>query len=145
LLAVLLAAFAVFLFDLGYAGLVTRITGKPLPDQAILAWLSLGAQGLSWLAVVGIVLAGPIAEEIVFRGLLFGALEKRLPAGWTISITATCFALAHLQPIYFVPIFAVGLMLGWVRHKSGGIALPLVIHCLNNAVGLLIALYRLAI
>jgi membrane protease YdiL (CAAX protease family) len=140
LLAVFAAILGVFLLDFGYEWMIEYITGKPMPDQMIISWLSVGGQSRPWLAFVGIAMAAPAAEEILFRGLLFGATESRLPTKWTIVVTAAVFSGAHLQPIYFVPIFAVGLMLGWARQKSGGLGLPIVVHCLNNCVALLIAM-----
>jgi membrane protease YdiL (CAAX protease family) len=37
---------------------------------------------------------------------------------------------------------AVGFVLGWARHKSGGLALPVILHCVNNSAALLLAMLR---
>jgi len=60
--------------------------------------------------------------------------------GLTILVTAALFTLMHLQPIFFMPIFALGIVLGWARHASQGLVLPVVIHCLNNSIALLVIL-----
>jgi hypothetical protein len=86
---------------------------------------------------LAIATVAPATEEILFRGLLFGAIGRRLSGPWTIVVTAAVFALAHLQPIYFVPLFGVGLVLGWARQKSGGLVLPILLHCVNNCGALL--------
>lgn len=94
------------------------------------------------MTLVGISIAAPMTEEILFRGLLYGALRRWLSARWTIILTAVVFATVHLQLIYFPPLFGFGLVLGWARHKSGALALPFVIHFLNNAIALLAVMHH---
>jgi membrane protease YdiL (CAAX protease family)/Tfp pilus assembly protein PilF len=139
----LLAAIAAFgcalLFESGYTWLVERITGKPIPGQMIVSWLSAGGHS-RWVTFLGVALLAPAGEEVLFRGLIFGAIRGRLSSGWTVVITAALFALMHLQPIYFAPLFAIGLVLGWARDRSGGLALPIMLHCVNNCGALLVAM-----
>jgi membrane protease YdiL (CAAX protease family)/tetratricopeptide (TPR) repeat protein len=141
---VLLSSFFVVLAAMavcwGYTSLVEQISGKPMPRQIMARWLGSDIGKWPWSVFLGVALAAPITEEILFRGLLYGAFKKRLSTIWTIIWTAALFALVHLQPIYFAPIFALGLALGWVRNKSEGLWLPVMMHSLINAVALLIAL-----
>jgi tetratricopeptide (TPR) repeat protein len=140
LLAVFAAIGVFILFNFTYAYLIEHITQKPMPDQEIVAWIKAGIRSSPWLTFVGIAIAAPMAEEILFRGLLYGALQRWLSARWTIILTAVVFATVHLQPVYFLPLFGFGLVLGWARHKSGTLALPFFIHLLNNSIALLIAI-----
>jgi membrane protease YdiL (CAAX protease family) len=142
ILAALAALAGVLVFDGLYESIVVRVTGKPMPSQLIAPWIGAAAQQESWLTFIALGFVAPAAEEILFRGLLFGAVRKWLSGAWTIVVTAAVFAMIHLQLVYFVPVFAVGLMLGWARHKSGGLLLPITLHCLNNSTALLIAMAR---
>ncbi len=49
--------------------------------------------------LVGTVLLGPLAEEVLFRGFLFRQLvsRSRWPVGWAIGVSAVAFALAHYR------------------------------------------------
>jgi membrane protease YdiL (CAAX protease family) len=105
----------------------------------IVAWLNTAVHS-RWLTFLSVALLAPAGEEILFRGLLFGAMRGRLSASWTILVTAALFALMHLQPIYFMPLFAMGLVLGWARDRSSGLALPIMLHCINNCTALLVAM-----
>ncbi len=52
-------------------------------------------------------------------------------------ITAFCFALAHFQAFYFVPLFAMGLALGWLRLQTRSLRVPMLMHAFNNWIALL--------
>jgi membrane protease YdiL (CAAX protease family) len=51
--------------------------------------------------LVGTVLLGPFAEEVLFRGWLFRQLVTRAkwPVGWAIGVSAVVFALAHVRDL----------------------------------------------
>jgi membrane protease YdiL (CAAX protease family) len=51
--------------------------------------------------VVGTVLLGPLAEEVLFRGFLFRQLvtRARWPVGWAIGVSAVAFGLAHVHDL----------------------------------------------
>ncbi|MEE9285847.1 MAG: type II CAAX endopeptidase family protein, partial [Dehalococcoidia bacterium] len=61
----------------------------------------------SLLAVV----VAPLAEETFFRGFVFTGLRRRLGLRGAAVAASGLFALAHIQPISYVPIFMIGLVL----------------------------------
>ncbi|GLX97312.1 CPBP family intramembrane glutamic endopeptidase [Herbidospora sp. NBRC 101105] len=78
-----------------------------------------------WIA--GPVLAGPIAEEIYFRGWL----QPRTPGGPVVS--CVLFAVYHLwQPYAWLTVFVVALPLAWARTR-GGVVVPILVHYTMNA------------
>lgn len=86
------------------------------------------------------VLAGPAAEEIFFRGLLYGWLRRRTGVGRALLLTAFLFACLHTAAVSFLPTFALGLLFGWVYEKTGSLVAPVAIHMLHNA-GMLYAAF----
>ena len=88
-------------------------------------------------AISAAVIVGPMVEEILFRGLIYGALEKRFRVSGALVISSFLFALVHLQVVYFIPIFCLGMVLGWARWKTRSLGLPILIHVLNNGVALI--------
>lgn len=97
---------------------------------------------LTFAAVFLIVaVIGPTAEEVYFRGLLFGSLMERKGRRYAIGMSALYFALLHLHPIAIPAIFAIGLLLAWLVDRTDSLALPITLHVLNNAAALLIARY----
>jgi membrane protease YdiL (CAAX protease family) len=90
--------------------------------------------GLVFVACTAVLLA-PVAEEIVFRGVLYGWLRRFVAAPPAIAICAASFALFHLHyGARALGIFVIGCVLGWVRERSGTLRAPIVTHALNNAV-----------
>ena len=90
------------------------------------------------LVIATAVVAAPLVEELFFRRILQGWLEKRLPEGdgaLAIAISAAAFALAHQgQGLAFVPLFPLGLVLGFIARRTGSIVPCILLHALFNAV-----------
>jgi hypothetical protein len=74
----------------------------------------------------------PFAEELLFRGALFGWLRRRLPAYGTTLITATLFALAHPLPVLWPGAFAFGIGAAWFRERSDSVTPFVIMHIINN-------------
>jgi len=98
-------------------------------------------------AILAVILA-PIAEELMFRGAIFGSLyKKNRILAYTISTLA--FAFLHVQAFLFFnfspSLFLVmlvyvpaGLALAWAYEKSGSIWTAIVLHGLMNLVAVLL-------
>jgi uncharacterized protein len=136
---------AVGLFAAGIAALVTMLFVEDLSSSAGDAAQELVDSSSRPALVVFallIMVGGPIVEEIFFRGLLFGALRKRgVNAAWTIIITAVVFAGFHLEPTRLLVLLPTGLVLGWVRWKTGSTGASMLTHGLINAPGAIVLLY----
>jgi sodium transport system permease protein len=89
-----------------------------------------------------------ISEELFFRGYLFAALLRKLPAWGTIAVSAAAFALFHtvgmsgLTLERTLPSLLMGLALGWLAWRSGSVWPGMLLHTLNNALLLCLARYR---
>lgn len=77
---------------------------------------------------VGIVLVGPLVEELVFRGAVFGPLTKRHRTSAVIGWTSVLFALVHVEPRVLAPILILGLSMGLLRAASGSLWPSLLLH-----------------
>jgi membrane protease YdiL (CAAX protease family) len=86
-----------------------------------------------------LVLSG-IAEEFLFRGLLFSWLRRRLSTGPVVLITAILFALQHYFPAVIVVALSYGLAAGWVRARTRSTLNTFVMHVLADSSLLLAAL-----
>jgi hypothetical protein len=130
LFAVTVFAVAPLLF-----GLLALITGDPVipPDQEVLP-PDPGTVDVS-LVGVAVVLAAPVAEELFFRGLLFGGLRRRFGFRAAALISAAVFAAFHVLPLLMPLLFVVGLGLAWVYERRGSLLPAMAAHAAFNVIG----------
>jgi membrane protease YdiL (CAAX protease family) len=91
------------------------------------------------LLVVMVVLAAPVVEELVYRGLLQGALVRRIGRIAGLLVAAAFFALVHFRPVEYPGLFVAGLVFGACALVSGRLGPAIAAHIGFNAIGLLIA------
>jgi uncharacterized protein len=123
------------------------LRGEP-PIQELVDAAVGASTTLDWaLVVLGLVVIGPLVEEIVFRGVVLRALEHR---GRRVAVygSATLFALVHLfdpNTLISVPLFLVlGIVLGNEVIRTGRLGRAVAIHAGFNLMGV-IALYAVSV
>lgn len=84
--------------------------------------------------ILGIVLIGPFAEELLFRGAILGGLLKKMDPKYAVLISALIFGVIHFNPAQIIFAFLVGLLLGYVYYSSGSLLLPILIHVIINGI-----------
>jgi len=91
------------------------------------------------IQILLIVVAAAFAEELCFRGLLFGGLRERLPRFAAALLAGAIFGLLHASTgISAVPpLIAFGFILCLLYEKTGSIVPGMLLHMLNNSVALL--------
>ena len=90
------------------------------------AWLDRAA-----MAVVAVLLA-PLAEELLFRGILYPAIKRagfRRLALWGTSLL---FAVIHMNLVTFVPLLLFALTLTLLYERTGNLLAPMTAHALFN-------------
>jgi uncharacterized protein len=89
---------------------------------------------VGFLAVVfaGGVLA-PIAEELYFRGFVFGVYHRTRGPLVSYGVTSLVFATLHLNPQALLPILVLSLILCYTYKRTGSIVPGIVAHAVNNS------------
>ena len=82
------------------------------------------------------IIVAPIAEELIFRGILFGRLAAtKMPVLVAALISALIFAWLHGDiPSKFLATLTLGLFLCVLYEKTGNLALCMCAHALNNII-----------
>lgn len=86
------------------------------------------------LAVVMVVLVGPVIEEAVFRAALLEGLAARFGVWPAIVAQAALFAALHRSLWLLFPTFILGVVLGYLAHERESLWPPIVMHGLYNAI-----------
>lgn len=77
-------------------------------------------------------IAGPIIEELFFRGFMYNALKKKMPVLWAMVLSAAAFAVLHAHAVGFLPILVIGMLLAYLYEKTGTIVSSVTVHILHN-------------
>ncbi|MGZ4701438.1 MAG: CPBP family intramembrane glutamic endopeptidase [Ilumatobacteraceae bacterium] len=103
---------------------------RDLYDQAHGGWL---------LGLVAIVVVGaPFVEELVYRGLLQGAVVRRINDVVAVVSVAAFFALIHFRWVEYPGLFVFGLILGVCALRTGRLGMGIFAHMAFNATGLML-------
>lgn len=91
------------------------------------------------LAFLTLVVLAPVAEEVLFRGYLFGKLQKYVPVWVAILATSVMFGLIHVAfslDAWNVAIdtFALSVVLCLLRLSTGSIWASVLLHMIKNGI-----------
>lgn len=88
---------------------------------------------LAVLIFLHIWLIAPVCEEIIFRGLLWGAMERLRWGRWAaFTLTTAIFAISHLEPDRTALLLFISTPIGLARVVTGGLGASIVTHQINN-------------
>ena len=107
------------------------------PQEDVLSGLEILDPFLVFVTVV----AAPVFEELIFRGIILDGFLKRYSPWKSILLSALIFGVAHLNPLQFINAFMLGLLMGWIYWKTRSLLLTMLIHFVNNAAATFPAYY----
>jgi uncharacterized protein len=119
--------------------LLVALTGSDAtPDQVLTGGIADTPLQLL-LAVVAAVVIAPVAEELLFRGLLHRGLRRRLALVPATAVSSVLFAFVHIdvvlsQPLAIAGLVLVGVVLAIAYERTGSLVVPVIIHAVHNAI-----------
>ena len=129
-----LAMLAYYVFTITYSLLLVE------PKQEDVARdLGLDTGPLAAIAVIGLIaIAAPIAEELFFRGMVFGGLRRRLASVPAAAISGVLFGLVHAPTglAAVPPLAAFGFVLALLYERTRSLGPGIVAHVINNSLAL---------
>lgn len=127
----------VFAFSMQYViTYLMALLGIMMP-QALESYVKMiELAGLGEVTIAGIlygVILGPIAEELVFRGLTLYFAEKFTKRFWIANLfQAALFGLFHMNLIQGIYAFALGLIMGWIYKSFRSMYANILFHMVFN-------------
>jgi membrane protease YdiL (CAAX protease family) len=116
---------------------ITRDLTGATPLEAQLGWLPQGSLDTPVkAALLGLfmIVAAPIGEELIFRGVLFGTMRRYMGFWVAALLSSALFGVAHLIAVAIAPVFVLGVALAWMYERSGSILPAIAIHMIHNTV-----------
>jgi membrane protease YdiL (CAAX protease family) len=127
--------------------LLTSVRPDELGHETLRALIDRRGDPWAWAVIAAVTIGAPILEEIAYRGGLHGLLRSLGIGPWaTVLLASIFFVVMHLGMIprdaaggALAGLFALSILLGLLRERSGGLIAPIVAHALFNAANLVLA------
>lgn len=127
----------VVLVNLGTVELLRGVWPDVSPQQVVKAFETSGSLPVRLLMAFAAVVAAPLTEELLFRGLLYGVCKRFTDSWFAALVTSLLFASVHLHIGSFIPLFALALILVAVYEITGSLLVPILMHALFNGLMLI--------
>lgn len=117
-----------------FALLANLLPGFDANQAQDVGFKNLSASGDLIIAFVALVILPPIAEELLFRGYLFGKLRRENGFWVSTIITSVLFGLVHMQWNVGIDTFVLSIFLCILREKTGSIWTSMLLHATKNGI-----------
>lgn len=84
-----------------------------------------------------VVIAAPIFEEVLYRGIILEGFLKNYTPWKAILWSAILFGASHLNPWQAIPGIGAGILMAWIYWRTKSILPGILIHFTNNLIGFL--------
>ena len=113
---------------------MTRLQVKTHEQQAVETLQNAESWDSRIYLIVFTVLVAPVAEEILFRGVLYPAIKQGGYPRTAMWVTSLIWAAIHLSLAIVLPLFVLGLALAYLYEKTNNLLAPITAHAVFNAV-----------
>ncbi len=107
--------------------------------EMLIQFDSIIANAPIWGVLLVLALIPAVCEELVFRGFLFAGLQRDGGHMRAILLTSILFGLSHGVLQQTITASVIGMLLGWLAFRTGGVACTIVFHCVHNSISMLLA------
>lgn len=88
----------------------------------------------AWPMTVTVVIAAPLGEELFFRGFALPALRRSWGVVAAVLVSGALFSMLHMDPVGFLGLMEIGVMLAALRLWSGSLWAAAIGHAVNNGI-----------
>lgn len=101
-------------------------------QAAIELWRNLNGSLEIAIGLLVTVILAPIAEELIFRGLLYRLFRSKMPIYLAVIASSAIFAFIHFSLFAFLALFFLSSLLCYIYERYGDLRLCMLVHCLFN-------------
>lgn len=92
-----------------------------------------------WVILLLLAALPAVCEELAFRGFIFGGLLRQQGVLRAIIVSALLFGFTHAILQQSISASVMGLLLGLIAWRTGGVLCTILVHSINNALSLTMA------
>ena len=115
------------------SALVTLLPDFSLTESYTKATESLYLDWDLFFKLATLLLLAPVVEEIIFRGHMLNTFLEHIPEEKSVFLSSLIFAVLHMNPIWILYAFALGMILAKTSMKEDNIAYGVMLHIGFNA------------
>lgn len=104
------------------------VSAIPMPD----AVQKIVSQLFTKHVIISAVIAAPILEEVLFRGIILDGFLKNYRPAKAIIWSGAIFGFIHLIPAQALNAAFIGMALGWMYYRTRSLGLCMFLHFVNN-------------
>jgi membrane protease YdiL (CAAX protease family) len=93
-----------------------------------------------WLLVVLVLIIAPVTEELFYRGLIQGSLERSLAPWMAVSVSSLIFGLVHFQLLQLPGLIFIGAVTGYSLYRTNRLSMSIGVHMGFNGVATVLLL-----
>lgn len=86
------------------------------------------------VAALAIVVAAPVVEEVIFRGLMLNRLARAMPGWAAVLVSAAIFGACHGELVWFCYAFVLGVVFGLMDLRANSVLPSLLAHIAFNGI-----------
>lgn len=119
-------------------GIILESLGCDVQPQDVLTFMAQPDQP-AWIQIYFLILAiavAPFVEEMIFRGIAFPLVARRIGAAGAMVLVSVAFACMHFHIPSLVPLFLISIAFNLAYAYTGSLIAPVVMHATFNAVSL---------
>ena len=91
-----------------------------------------------WLQILVVGIAAPVAEELLFRGILYRRMRTWLSVGPSALAALLIFAAVHGNLLQALYAFILGALLVWAYERFAKLTTPIILHVSANLISILV-------
>ncbi|WP_409217538.1 lysostaphin resistance A-like protein [Prosthecobacter sp.] len=107
------------------------------PQETVTAFRESSGVGFKILVIIAAVVIAPLAEEVLFRGFVYGVLKRYTDAPFAALASSLMFAIIHNHVGSLLPLWMLALLFCLAYEITGCLLVPMILHAIFNAVSIL--------
>lgn len=119
-----------------------EMLGYPAREQMLVEMLRSAAWPIKIYYVFTALILAPLAEEVLFRGILYPKMKQLGSPGLALWGSSILFAMTHMNAQAFIPLTLLAVSFALLYEKTGNLLAPVAAHSGFNALNFTLLIYQ---
>lgn len=98
-----------------------------------------------WMGLLCYGVVTPYVEEILFRGIIYNCMRRRMTVKMSIFLCSMMFGLYHMNTVQGIYAFLIGCIIAYAYEYFGDFRMPVIVHIMANVLAYCLSYTSLAV